>query len=205
MSGTRDQARLQDLLDGLLPEDLAKELVQELESDPETRLDFRWMQAVHSLLSEPLDVDPPADLETSILAAVRDRRRQATSRWALRLPRWAENSLVLTGATGLAAVIGVGRLAGVDWAASWLGRATVGLADAVSFAAQLVVGTRELDWTLRLASTLSQAGWTVLGSSAEPLLIVSLISVTLGLLTAWGFSRGTRILKGGPYHAHLLS
>jgi anti-sigma factor RsiW len=204
MSGTREQTRLQDLLDGLLPENLAAEVHQELETDPDLNREFRWMQAVHSLLSEPLDVDPPANLESSILGALQARRLQP-ARWSLRLPRWAENSLVLAGATGLAMIIGVGRIAGADWAAPWVGRATVGVADAVSFAAQMVVGTRELDWALRLVSTFSQAGWTILGSSTDALLLVGVISTAMALLTAWGLTRGTRLLKGGTFHAHLLS
>lgn len=207
MSGPRHPFRLHDLADGTLPPREARELRDALDRSPELRREFREVQALHALLSHSLDRDPPADLTVRILAAVReDRARRAR---ILRLPGWAENALVLSGAGALAAVVAVGRAVGANWAAPWLGRLSVGAAEAVEVAKVAAIDTQgsvqHMDWTIRLVTTLTQAGWTVVGSSADVLLTGAALLLSLAGVTAWALARHDRLGKEGVGHAHLLA
>ncbi len=205
MSGARDQDRLQDLLDGLLSPSEAEELERAVQADPALRQEQEWMRAVHRLLDEPLDVDPPAGLHQDILAAVRAASlapEPARRKW---LSRRTENALVLCGAVALSMAVGLGRVTGLDWVAPWVGRVIVGAADGVSLLTRLAMSVQELEWTVRLASTLSDAGLTLLGTSSDLLTFVGVASVLTTTILAWGLTRGGRLLKGGVGHAHLLS
>jgi len=206
MSGPRDPFRLHDLAEGVLPPREEAALRDLMAGDDEARREYASIRALHALLREPLDLDPPADLTVSILAGLREDRARRSR--ILRLPGWAENLLVLGGAASLAALVTAGRMAGASWAAPWLGRLSVGAAEAVEVAKTAAIDTQgsvqQMDWTLRLVTTLSQAGWTALDSSAGVLVACAAISLTMGLLTAWALARHGRLAKGGAGHAHLL-
>lgn len=206
MSGLRDPLRLHDLVDGVLPPREEAELLDRLERDPAARREYDTIRALHTLLRESLDQDPPGDLTLRILAGVREDRARRSR--IFRLPGWAENLLVLGGTASLAALVTLGRAVGVSWAVPWLGRLTVGAAEAVEVAKTAAVDTQgsveHMDWTVRLVTTLSQAGWTALGSSAGVLAAGAGLTLTMGLLTAWILWRQGRLAREGAGHAHLL-
>ncbi|MBZ0267767.1 hypothetical protein K8I85_06395, partial [bacterium] len=202
-------SRLHDLLDGALSPEAEAALRAEMESDRDLAGRYARAEALHAFLSEPLDVDPPADLTVAILAAVRADSSRRFS--LLRLPAWAENTLVLGGAAGVAGVVALVRMLGAGWAAPWIGRLTVGAAEAVEVAKAAVIGTQgsvqHMDWALRLLETLSAAGWKALGSSADLLAVCALVSLALATAAAWMLWPQARFarVKGGGGHAHLLA
>jgi len=209
MNGAPIPSRLHDLLDGALSPAAEAALRAELESDRDLARQLARAEALHALLSEPLDVDPPPGLTVSILAAVRGDSARRFS--LLRLPGWAENALVLGGAAGVAGVLALVKTLGAGWAAPWIGRLTVGAAEAVEVAKTAAVGTqgsvRHMDWALRLVETLSGAGWKALGSSADLLMVCAVVSLVLTTTAAWMLWPQARLarVKGGSGHAHLLA
>lgn len=209
MNGAPIPSRLYDLLDGVLSPEAEAALRAEMDGNPDLAGQYARAEVLDAILSAPLDVDPPADLSLSILEAVRaDSARRFR---LLRLPAWAENTLVLGGAAGVAGILATLRLAGVGWAAPWIGRLTVGAAEAVEVAKTAAVDTqgsvRHMDWALRLVETLTQAGWKALGSSADLLMVCAVASLVLGTTAAWMLWPQARLarVKGGSGHAHLLA
>ena len=209
MNGAPIPSRLHDLLDGVLSPEAEAALRAELETDRDLAGQYARAEALHALLSEPLDVDPPADLTVGILAAVRG---ESSRRFSLfRLPAWVENTLVLGGAAGVAGVLTVVRMTGAGWAAPWIARLTVGAAEAVEVATTAAVDTqgsvRQMDWALRLVETLTGAGWKALGSSADLLAVCAVASLLLATTAAWMLWPQARLarVKGGSGHAHLLA
>lgn len=209
MNGAPIPSRLYDLLDGVLSPEAEAAVRAEMDGNPDLAGQFARAEALDAFLSEPLDVEPPDGLYLDILDAVRTDSSRRFS--LLRLPAWAENALVLGGAAGVAGVLATLRLAGAGWAAPWIGRLTVGAAEAVEVAKTAAVDTqgsvRHMDWALRLVETLTQAGWKVLGSSADLLAVCAVVSLLLGATAAWMLRPQARLarVKGGSGHAHLLA
>jgi anti-sigma factor RsiW len=204
MSPDRDRReRLEDYLDGFVSAEERARIERRLATSPEWRREHRELRALHALLGAPLDVDPP-DLLPGVLAAVEARAKRR-----LRLPAPLENGFVLAGAAGVAAlVLGVARLAPAD-PAGWLGRAAVVVASALGAAKDGFLGIAssivELDWIARLVPTLVEATGAVLRSSAEPLMVVALATLVLGLTVVFLLERGGRALRGGGTHVGLLA
>ena len=207
MNDPRDtHRRLHDLVDGVLPPAEEAALRDELRAQPALAREHDRVRAMHDLLNHSLDMDPPVDLTLKILKSVRtDRARRSR---IFRVPNWAENTLVLGGAASLAAIVATGRALGAGWAAPWLGKLSVGAADAVGVAKAAAVDSQvsvaQMDWTVRLLGTLSGAGWKAIGSSADVLLVGGVMALVLTVVAGWALSRGGRFLKGGVGHAHLL-
>lgn len=206
MTGYRHITKFHDLLDGQLSISDAEELRVALEANPALEREFRQITAVHVLLGESLDIEPPPGFGADILAAVdADRQRRAR---IFRLPSWAENSLVLAGAAALAGFVAFGRQAGSQVAVPWLGKLGVSAVDAVGVAKSVAVGTQgtlaQLDWLARLAGTLGGAGWKALGTSADVLVVYALVSLVLTSAMGFVFARKGRGLKGGIGHAHMF-
>jgi hypothetical protein len=65
---------------------------------------------------------------------------------------------------------------------------------------------QHMDWTLRLLETLTGAGWTALGSSANVLAVCGAVSLLLATSAAWFLWPHARLahVKGGGGHAHLF-
>ncbi|GJM45571.1 MAG: hypothetical protein DHS20C21_24130 [Gemmatimonadota bacterium] len=207
MNEHRDIFRLHDLLDGSLSRSEEAALRESLQQDDRLRAELRELEAVRDLLSRSLDLEEPADLRVGILAAVRaDRARRARM---FRLPGWFENALVLSGAATLAGLVTFGRALGGDWAAPWLGRLSVGAVEALGLAKTAAVGTQgslaQMDWVVGVLRTLSNAGWTVVGSSSDVILVGAIVAALLAG-SCWMLLRhGRRGLSGGMGHAHLLA
>ncbi len=206
MNGHRDTFRLHDLLDGSLSGAEEVALRESLQRDGRLQAEYREIFAVHILLNSPLDLEVPVDLRDGILEAVRaDRARRSR---VFRLPSWAENTLILGGAAALAGFVAAGRALGADWAAPWLGRLSVGAVEALGVAKTAAVGTHgslvQMDWAVHLLRTLSGAGWTVLGSSADVLVGLGVVSVLLAGAGGWVLLRNARGLREGMGHAHVL-
>lgn len=206
MRGRNRSERIQELLDGLLrpaEEACVRALV---ESDPDWARDHRQAQVVRALLGEPLDVDPPVDLAPSVLKAVTtDRVRRA---FRFRLPSRVENALALAGAAALAmAVFGGTRTIGagsLDWLVRGVVVSTNWLVAFVDRVAELAASFRHLDWVGRLVSTLSEAARTVLATSAEPLLGLTLLGGVLTVALLVALKRADRASRErGWGHAHL--
>ena len=197
--------RLQDYLDGLLaPAELAR-VEARLEESPDWRRELDSLRGVHALLDTPLDVDPPADLLPGVLAAVEAR----ASRRRFRLSAPLENGFVLAGAASLAAVVfGLGRLLPAD-PAGWPGRGAVAATAALDACKETFVGmagsVAQLDWIARLVTTLVQATGTVLTSSAQPLMALSLTTLALAAAVAFVLLRTERAHREGGIHVGLLA
>jgi hypothetical protein len=198
-----DFLRIADLLDGLLSPAEEAELRRALEADPELKRRYREMAAAHSLLATPLDVSPPADLLGAVLAAVREERARARAA-ALVLPRWLENALVVSCAVGLAALVASLRVAG-PVAAEWIGRLAVEGTRVFGLGTRALVDLAQWDWIVRLLGTLGRASGTVLGSSAEPLLGLSLVPLALTAALAAVLLRSRLLRPGGLGNAHVLA
>lgn len=208
MRGRERDERIHELLDGLLgpaEEACVRALV---EQDPEWARDHREAQALHALLGTSLDLAPPADLAPSILKAVTTERARRAFRF--RLPARVENALALAGAAGLALAVLLGTRALDADGLGWLGRgivaATGGLVSFLDQVGTLAAQATHLHWMARLLATLSEAGRTVLATSAEPLAGLALIGgvTTVALAVALRRTgRGPR--QGGWSHAHLLA
>jgi hypothetical protein len=208
MRGRERDERIQELLDGLLgpaEEACVRALV---EADPAWARDHRSAQAVHELLGTPLDLAPPADLAPSILKAITaDRARRA---FRFRLPEPVENVLAVAGAAGLALAVLVGTRTVGAGGLGWLGRGIVAATDGfVSFLDQIgavAISAAHLDWMARLLATLSEAGRTVVVTSAEPLAGLALLGVLTSLALAVALRRtGPASREGGWIHARLLA
>jgi anti-sigma factor RsiW len=197
-----DLERIQDLLDGLLSPAEEAEVRQVLEQRADLARELKEMTAVVSLLNTPLDVAPPPDLVARVLAAT---RAEAPQRAWRRLPARIENALVLAGSVGLAGVVAaLGQAAGPS-GAEWIARLVIASTRLFSFAKVAVVGLAEWDWAVRLLETLGRASATV-GSSALPLLSLSLVALAITALLGVTWLRGTRSLRSGGFgHAHLLA
>lgn len=205
----RDRSeRIQELLDGLLgpaEETCVRSLV---ETDPDWARDLREARAVHALLGTSLDVDPPVSLAPAVMKAVTaDRARRA---FGLHLPSRVENALVLAGTAGLAvAVLTATRLLGsgvLGWLAGVIVAATDGLVASLDRLAELAASATHFDWIARLVATLSEAARTVLATSAEPLLLLTLLGASTTLALAVALRRSGRASReGGWGHAHLLA
>lgn len=191
--------RLHDLLDGRLTPAEEAELARARREDPALEREYRELAHLTSLLDQSLDVDPPADLLPSVLRAVRAQQAVAARR---RLPARAEQMLVGAGACGLAALVALGRF----FAPEVIGGAVVEGARGFGLAKTAVMDLAQWDWTIRLLGTLGRAAGTVLGSSAGPLLGISLaalgVATVLGLVLVHGV-RSSR--SGGLGHAHVLA
>lgn len=203
---TTDRAQiLQDYLDGLLPPARAAEVEALVREDPAWSREHREMVSVLSLLDTPIDVEPPADLESRIFAAI----AADASRRRFRIPVRVERALVLAGAAGVAAfVAGVGRVLGPVEPAGWVGRLVVAATSGLGRFTETVVSTGatlgQLDWVARLLGTLSGAGRTVLASSAEPILALAVVALASGAVLAWMLMRAERSRQGGLPHVHLV-
>ncbi|MFN8179111.1 MAG: hypothetical protein U0167_14370 [bacterium] len=197
-----DPERIQDLLDGLLTPAEEAELRALLAERTDLARELKEMTAVVSLLDTPLDVAPPPDLVARVLAAT---RAEAPRRAWRRLPARIENSLVLAGAVGLAGLVAAfGRAAGPS-GAEWIARGIVASTRLFSFVKVAVVDLAEWDWAIRLLQTLGRASATV-GTSALPLLSLSLVALAITALLGVTWLRGTRSLRTGGFgHAHLLA
>ncbi len=198
-----DSERLQDLLDGVLPPAEEAALRRDLESREDLRRELRDLSAVMAVLGTPLDVEPPRELVPGILAAVRaERPRTAT---AILPTGRLQRALVLAGATVLAVAVALGRIAGPP-AAEWVGRFVVEGARGFGLVKTAAVDLAHWDWTLRLLATLGRASGTVLGSSAEPLLVLSLVALAITTVFGAVLLRGSRLFRtGGLGHAHVLA
>jgi predicted anti-sigma-YlaC factor YlaD len=193
MTGRSDHhERLQDYLDGLLTPAEEAEVRTLLEESREARQAHDELAAVYSVLDTSLDVEPPSDLVAGVFAAL-----QTEAARRLHLPVRLERGLVLAGAASLAGIV---ALAGpLAQPAGWIGRLTVAATQALAASKDALVGFGStlayLDWVARLVSTLSDAARTVLASSAEPLIALSMTSVALTTLVAywlWRTERGFR-------------
>lgn len=195
-----DIDRLHDLLDGRLTPAEEAEFARARREDPALEREYRELAAVASLLDQSLDVDPPADLLPSVLRAVRAERAAAAPR--RRMPAWAEHLLVGAGACALAAVVAAGRVVGPEM----IGGAVVEGARGFGLAKTAVMDLAQWDWTLRLLVTLGRAAGTVLGSSAGPLLGISLAALTVATVFGFVMLHGVRSARsGGLGHAHVLA
>lgn len=196
--------RIQDYVDGLLSPAASEQVRELLEHDEGARREYRRQRALFDLLETHLDVDPPRDLVSSVLAAV---RADVAHRARRRLPAFVENGLVVVGVAALATlVVQAGRFVNP---AEILGRVTVTGAQGFRAFADAVVGISSswahLDWIGRLVTTLSSTVQTVLAASAEPIMGISML---MGALTAFvGFAvfRSNRFSRGGGLsHVRLL-
>jgi hypothetical protein len=193
------EERLQDLLDGLLSPSEEAELRARLGRDPALARDLAARQAVHDLLSAPLDVRAPEGLTARILTAVReDRIRRAR---LIRLPERVEQALVLAGAAGLAAVVaGVVRTLDQGPSTPLVGRVAVGAGQAIGYLTGLLTDAissfLQLDWLVRLVPTLGEAAWTAFDSSAGALGLVPLFALGATGVVALILLRASRRERG---------
>jgi hypothetical protein len=195
--------RLEDYLDGLLPEGERARVEQFLGTNPDWQREHRVLRAVHALLRARLDVQPP-DLLPGVLAAVEARAARR-----LKIPARLENGFVLAGAAAVAALVLVVMRFAPAQPEGWLARAAVVGASALGAAKDAVLGIAgsivELDWIARLVPTLVDAFGTVLRSSAEPLMTVAFATLAIGLTAVVLLARGERALRGGGTHVGLLA
>ena len=206
MSERIPEDRLSELLDGRLGPEEAQALEGRVAHRPELAHDLAVWREIVALLDTPLDVEPPADLTSGILAAVRLDREQRAK--LLRLPVRLEQAFVLAGAAVLAVfAAALVRAVQAPAGGALLGDAAVGAGNAVGIlqtAAVTAVGSViQLDWTLRLLQTLAGAGRTALDSSATVLVVTSLVAMGITGIAAYVLTRGTR--RGGLGHASLLA
>jgi hypothetical protein len=205
MTGSHDRSeRLQDYLDGLLGPAESAELEALLREDPGLARQRRELASVFDLLDTPLDVEPPADLVPRIFAAL-----EADAARRFRLPVRLERGLVVAGASVLAGVVAVGgRVLAPIEPAGWIGRLIVGATSALDTLKDGIVSVGgslgHLDWVARLASTLSGAGRTVLASSAEPLIGLTIVALGSAVLLAYWLMRSERVQGGGLHHVRLV-
>jgi anti-sigma factor RsiW len=197
-----DRRRIEDLLDGLLGPAEAAAVRRRIAEDPEWAREERTARAVHALLEAPLDLAVPPELAPAVLKVVTvDRVRR---RILIRLPARVENALVLAATAALGALVAAApRLIGPQETGGWLGRlaatAASSLTGSIDTLVRVAAKAAHLDWLGRLVSTLSEAARTVVSSSAEPILVLGVISFVLAAGVALVLVRTER---GGVHHVH---
>ena len=199
-----DRRRIQDLLDGLLGPAQEAAVRRQIAADPDWQREEKEARAVLAFLDLPLDVPTPADLAPSVMKAVTvDRARR---RFRFRLPARIENSLVLAGTAGLAALVASApRFLAADGTTGWLGRVALGAAQSLTGGidglVNVVASVSHLDWFARLVTTLSGTARTVVTSSAQPILFLGLSALVFTVLVAFVLVRTEK--GGGVRHAHV--
>ncbi len=188
-----DSERLHELLDGTLPASDEAALMRRIALDARLAQEHRELRALWGVLRTSLDVDPPKELETRVLAAI---RRDRAERRALPVPAWLEHVLVVTGAAGLAGLITIGRLTGPSTPEA-IGNVVVETTRGFGILKTAAVDLAQWDWTLRLFATLARASATAIESSASPLTGVTILALAISTSVAAALWRRQRSLGLG--------
>ncbi|MEZ5065844.1 MAG: hypothetical protein R3B81_14010 [bacterium] len=197
------EEKLVDLAEGRLKPAERDSVAARAAGDPRLARELAVQLELQRILSESLDVAPPADLTTDVLRAIhQDRARRAR---AFRLPNWFEQSLVLAGAGGLASLVAIVGRSPQAAPGALLGDLAVGTGEAADLFTRGIVlaadSATRFEWVPGVVQTLTRAGWSAFGPSAEHLVIGTLGLTVIGI-AAFAFRRGRR---GGLRHASLFA